>query len=191
MVTVRSINTQDEFEALDALYHHFFGSSSTPTTILKNRWQAYPEGLIGLFNDELLIGGLSIWPLNRPTYDQLEQGFIKEAGIQSENLDTSQKSSFYLAEIAIHEAERSFGNLEKLLQGFLNHLLSQSTLPASILALEFSTKGMNLLQKLGFQLLLPASQTADAMPLLQLHLTTKDAISSKIHQLRHWLGTKN
>jgi hypothetical protein len=191
MVTVRSIKSQDEFEALDAIYQPFFGSSSTPSIILKNRWLAYPNGLIGLYKDNLLIGGLSIWSINQLTYHVLEQGQIKESGINAESIDTRLRDRFYLSEIAIQEADRSRERLALLLLGFLEQLLTQSTFPVSILALGFSTKGINVLHKLGFRLLLPASQTADCMPLLQLDLPNHATITTIIHQLNRTLLLKS
>ena len=77
-IMVRPIITPAEFEELDKLYHHCFGSSSVPTEVLRSWWNANPKGLIGLLRCGEIVGGVSIWSIDDLTYEKIINGFIKE-----------------------------------------------------------------------------------------------------------------
>ena len=136
-VLVRSIVTPAEFEDLDKLYHLCFGSSSVPTEVLKSWWTAHPKGLIGLFKNGEVIGGVSIWSIDDETFNKIKNGFIKEREILYSNIDNNSCDKYYVSEIAITNKERNIFNLSELLQGVIEHLKEISCYPTSILALGY------------------------------------------------------
>ena len=112
-VSVRNIVTPAEFEDLDKLYHLCFGSSSVPTEVLKSWWTAHPRGLLGLFKNGEVIGGVSIWSIDDETFNKIKNGFIKEREILYSNIDNSSCDKYYVSEIAITNKERNMFNLSE------------------------------------------------------------------------------
>jgi hypothetical protein len=175
-ISVRNIVTIAEFERLDALYHSCFGASSVPTEVLKSWWNAQPKGLIGLFKEDELIGGVSMWSMDEDTFHKIKNGAIKEQEILATNLDNHSYDKYYASEIAIKSEERNIFHLFKLLQGSMEQLKETSSYPASILALGYSPQGINILEKFGFTQQLNANETPDNLPLFRLTINSKDEI---------------
>ncbi len=182
-VSVRNIVTPAEFEDLDKLYHLCFGSSSVPTEVLKSWWTAHPRGLLGLFKNGEVIGGVSIWSIDDETFNKIKNGFIKEREILYNNIDNSSCDKYYVSEIAITNKERNMFNLSELLQGVIEHLKDISCYPTSILALGYSPQGINLMKRFGFIKQLNADKTPDKQPLFLLSIESKDDMQKLLENL--------
>jgi hypothetical protein len=181
-IIVRPIETPAEFE-LDNLYHACFGASSVPTEVLKSWWNAYPKGLIGLLKNGQIVGGVSIWSIDDPTYDKLINGYIKEREIMYSNIDNNTCDRYYVSEIAIMKKERNIDNLSELLQGVIEHLMGSCCYPVSVLALGYSPEGIGLMQRFGFIKQLNADRTADKQPLFRLTVNKKEDMQTLILNL--------
>ena len=184
MTTFRTINTDQEFEALDGLYHQCFGSASIPTQVLQSWWHAYPNGLIGLLSNNEVIGGVSIWSLDNETYDLLKKGLIKERDTRPDNMKHISCDKYYVSEIAIIDQERNVSNLSQLLQGVIEHLREVNFYPKSILALGYSNEGVNLMKRLGFNTQLSAEKTPDKQPLFELIVESEEELQKLLTRLK-------
>lgn len=167
-IYTQAITTDEAFHQLDALYHQCFGEASVPTDTLYSWYRTYPQGLTGLFKDDLLIGGLSIWALQPSAFERFSSGKIKEKELHYSYLQTtSPRNYFYLSEIAILETERDKTRLIPLLNALKDHLLQHASWPAQVLALAYSPEGLRVMTRLGFLPLLDASLTVDQQALLR------------------------
>ncbi|MGL4629681.1 MAG: hypothetical protein ACRCVT_00645 [Leadbetterella sp.] len=178
-IHAKNIESLDEFSKIDALYQSCFEESSIPTETLRSWWQTYTKGLIGLFEGDQLIGGLSIWPIDNTTFEAIFEGNLREKDILDKNIDSKNKNKWYISEIAIQPQKRNFKYLPVLLNRTFEQLeeeISDFT-KSQILAMSYSNQGASLMRKLGFVQELYPSQTMDKMALyvlnLQLHKKNK------------------
>jgi hypothetical protein len=177
-LVIRPIKTAAEFKLVDEIYHNCFGESSVPTEVLKSWWLSYHKGIIGLFFDSEIVGGLSIWSLNDSTFDNIRKGHIKEREILSSSIDNLTKNKWYISEIAIIKEHRNLKTLGEFLTcivDYLNNEIGQNY-PATILALAYSKEGRNLLKRTGFIMELNADQTPDKQPLYSLNIENKETL---------------
>ncbi len=181
-VYTKNIESLAEFSEIDTLYQSCFGDASIPSGILKSWWQKYPKGLIGLFEDNKLIGGVSIWTVDDATFDALKKGHLKEKDISSDNLDLLTKEKWYISEIAISSKKRNLTNLQTLIDKTLEQLEEEisNLFPSQVLAMGYSNQGVSLMQTLGFVQELNPSQTLDHMPLFRMNVIN----ASKIGEMR-------
>jgi hypothetical protein len=163
----RAIRTPEEFQALDALYQMSFGEASVPTATLRAWHEAYPQGLIGLFEGSQLVGGISVWALRESAYAQFSQGGIKERALSAADLAPEGGSFFYLSEIAVYPGRGSRARLLALLDAMMAHLSLYGRFPLQVLGLAYSNEGMRIMQRLGFMPWLSAEETADGLPMLR------------------------
>ncbi len=157
------ITTIYEFETVNRLYQTCFGKSAVPTEIQRAWWLKFNQGIIGLFENETLIGALSYWFLNKNGFELLLNGIIKESEINAAAIDPNHPKGIYISEIALHPEFRGKKLSYPLMQHFLSIARSQTKLP--ILALAYSKEGKILLEKEGFTLRLNSSQTQDFLDL--------------------------
>ena len=165
LITTKIIENIADFAAIDAIYQKCFGNDSVPTSVQFEWWQKYPQGIIGLLENNTIIGGMSFWPLHPRGFDLLNEGLIKEKELTSHDIDTLSPKGIYISEIAIAEKYRGKQYSQLLLQSFLQQSIlyknSEKKLP--MLALAYSIQGKSVLQKTGFRL----HRKAEKMPDLQ------------------------
>ncbi len=157
------ITTIYEFETVDRLYQICFGKSAVPTEIQRSWWLKFNQGIIGLFENETLIGALSYWYLNENGFELLLNGKIKESEINAADIDPIHPKGIYISEIALHPEFRGKKLSHRLMRHFLLITRSQTKLP--VLALAYSKGGKIILENEGFTLRLNSSQTADFLDL--------------------------
>lgn len=162
VISVRAIKDVIDFVKLDNLYQSCFGQSSVPTNIQKKWWTVYPQGIIGLYHSNELIGGLSYWPINSNTHEKLKIGKLREREIDTTDFDTSRPQHFYISEIAIREEFRQKYYANLLIKNFLIKIEPfVSNRPVYISAFEYSSQGSKILHKLGFIKQIDAKNTPD------------------------------
>ncbi|MEP6674072.1 MAG: hypothetical protein ABJA78_02930 [Ferruginibacter sp.] len=179
-IEVRRVLSPAEFDELDNIYHHCFGSSSVPTEILKNWWLSYPQGLVIILKDGNVIGGSSIWPMDDKTFEKMKCGYIKEKEIAACQIDPKSLDKWYISEIALIKGERNLFNLITLINGIVNQLTDEITsdYPAYILALGYSNEGISLMKRFGFIKEVHESKTADKLPLYMLAINSISDLSN-------------
>lgn len=155
------IKTEKDFYEIDALYQSCFGEASVPTFVQFSWWKKFPKGIIGLYYNELIIGGLSYWTLNSLGFNQFSEGTLAEKEISIAHINPSKLHGIYISEIALKNEFRHLKISHLLMDYFFEH--RPKKLP--ILALAYSNEGRKILEKYGFQLFLPASKTADKQDL--------------------------
>lgn len=164
---LKSIVNREEFFALDNLYHHCFGVSSVPTGTLASWWNAFPDGLIGLFDRQKLVGGLSYWPLSAEVFTKFVGGLIHEKEIPSDQFEFKQPRHLYLSEIALLPEYRGQNLSHLLMDAYMKRtaqfLLANSSL--THIALGFSPEGSRLLLKNNYHLLRPPQDMPDGQAL--------------------------
>ena len=176
VITARKLESENELSCLDAIYQDCFKSSSVPTEIQKKWWTAHKDGILGLFAEKTLIGGVSFWPLNAEAYDRFKSGQLLEKDIRTEDFSLRQKNNYYISDIAVTETFR-----HKLYSNFLlRNLFATIEMNADddaeikISALAFSESGNKILTGLGFHKIRPANETLDKQDLFQLTLQSKE-----------------
>lgn len=179
-LSVGTITVEADFEKLDKIYQDSFGESSVPTNVLRDWWKTAPSGLIALYRNADVVGGMSVWPITESTYRRFRTGTVRERDITPEDLSPMAESRhFYASEIAIRVDERKhIGSLVALFSGSIDLLISTRTFPLQILALGYSNEGENLMKKLGFHKLLDASKVSDQQPLFELVAHDKKQLQS-------------
>lgn len=155
--TLDFIKTEEDFFEVDTLYQSCFGVASIPTQVQYAWWKKFPQGIIGLYHNNLIIGALSYWTLNTKAFEQLSKGKLSEKEIPSSQINPLKPSGIYISEIALKKEYRHL-KIAHLLMDFF-HEKRPKNIP--ILALAYSVEGKRILEKEGFKLLLTAAQTAD------------------------------
>jgi len=169
-ISINIIKNHLEFQKIDALYQESFGVDSVPTSVQLAWWHRYPEGIIGLYADGEIIGGLSFWPINTAGFDALSHGLIREKQLTAQHIDVSHPKGIYISEIAIAPLFRKKNYASLLLSQFevQRQILSISASKLPVLALIYSTGGRNILEKIGFKRFRKAADMPDGQDLYRL-----------------------
>lgn len=169
-ISINIIKNHLEFQKIDTLYQESFGVDSVPTSVQWAWWQRYPEGIIGLYADGEIIGGMSYWPINKSAFEALATGKIKEKELTEQHIDYTTPHGIYISEIAIAPLFRK-KNYTTLLLSYFEWQREKLSKPASklpVLALIYSTGGRKILEKVGFKLFRKAADMPDAQDLYRL-----------------------
>lgn len=169
-IKTHTIQSSTEFESVDAIYQDCFGVDSVPTSVQWAWWQSYPEGIIGLYADGEIIGGMSYWPINQSGFEALATGKIREKELTEQHIDYTTPRGIYISEIAIVPLFRKKNYATLLLSNFerQREKLSKSALKLPVLALIYSPGGRKILEKVGFKLFRRAADMPDNQDLYQL-----------------------
>lgn len=169
-ISINIIKKPLEFQKIDALYQESFGVDSVPTSVQWAWWQRYPEGIIGLYADGEIIGGMSYWPINQSAFDALATGQIKEKELTEQHIDYTTPHGIYISEIAITPLFRKKNYAVLLLSYFewQREKLSKPDSKLPVLALIYSPGGRKILEKVGFKLFRKAADMPDAQDLYRL-----------------------
>ncbi|NTV66605.1 MAG: GNAT family N-acetyltransferase [Chlorobaculum sp.] len=163
VLLTRGLRSEDEFFVLDDLYQRSFGISSVPTITQKEWWFHYPEGIIGLFLNERLIGGISYWPIDQETFIALRDGRLKERDIEARNFNAELPEYIYISDIAIEPEFRGRHYTDLLLGKFFISIKKNlvADRPLTICALGYSVAGKKILTSYGFSKVKDAENTSD------------------------------
>lgn len=169
-IITHTIQSVSDFESVDAIYQDCFGVDSVPTSIQLAWWRCFPSGIIGLYDQREIIGGLSFWPINTSGFDALSHGLIREKQLTAQHIDVSNPKGIYISEIAIAPLYRKKNYASLLLSQFevQRQILSISDLKLPVLALVYSPGGRKILEKVGFKLFRKATDMPDAQDLYRL-----------------------
>ena len=169
-IKTHTIQSSIEFESVDAVYQDCFGVDSVPTSVQWTWWHRYPEGIIGLYADGKIIGGMSYWPINQSGFEALATGQIKEKELTEQHIDYTTPHGIYISEIAIAPLYRKKNYASLLLSQFefQRQILSISDSKLPVLALVYSPGGRKILEKIGFKLFRKAADMPDAQDLYRL-----------------------
>jgi ribosomal protein S18 acetylase RimI-like enzyme len=169
-ITIREIVTDAEFTVLDSIYQQCFGAASVPTEVQRSWWQKYPQGMLGLFADDEVIGGTSCWPVNDRTFDALLAGRLREKDITAGDFDFTHPHLYYFSDIAIIGHYREGKYAWRLMEELLTRTRSRGAAEIKILSLAYSAGGAHILQKSGFVKVAEAEKMADGQPLYLLQI---------------------
>lgn len=176
--TVRPLQQQQEFNDLDQIYQLSFGESSVPSETQQKWWEANPQGIIGLFSHQQIVGGVSFWPLTAQAFDRFRSGQLMERDIKPIDFAKGQQNNYYISDIVIKEEFRQklYSNL--LLRNLLDHIEQHADHHAEInvLALAYSDPGNKLLTRLGFIKIRNKTETLDKQDLFLLSLDSTNDI---------------
>jgi GNAT superfamily N-acetyltransferase len=169
-IKTHTIQSSIEFESVDAVYQDCFGVDSVPTSVQWTWWHRYPEGIIGLYADGKIIGGMSYWPINQSGFEALATGQIKEKELTEQHIDYTTPHGIYISEIAIAPLFRKKDYAALLLSYFewQREKLSKPDSKLPVLALIYSPGGRKILEKIGFKLFRKATDMPDAQDLYRL-----------------------
>ena len=169
-ISINIIKNPLEFQKIDALYQESFGVDSVPTSVQWTWWHRYPEGIIGLYADGKIIGGMSYWPINQSGFEALATGQIKEKELTEQHIDYTTPHGIYISEIAIAPLFRKKDYAALLLSYFewQREKLSKPDSKLPVLALIYSPGGRKILEKIGFKLFRKATDMPDAQDLYRL-----------------------
>jgi hypothetical protein len=170
-ITIREIVTDVEFTVLDSIYQSCFGAASVPTEVQRSWWQKYPQGMLGLFVGDEVIGGTSCWPVNDRTFDVLLAGTLHEKEITAEDFDLAYPHLYYFSDIAIIGHHREGKYAWRLMDELLTCIRSRGAAEIKILSLAYSAGGAHILQKSGFVKVADAEKMADGQPLYLLQIS--------------------
>lgn len=157
----RCIQSITEAESADKLYQTTFGASSVPTSIQLSWWQKAPCGMWGVFSEKILIGAMSCWLIDKKTYENIKNGWIRERDILPDNIDFQNGFGFYWSEIVVDNNFRNQHIAQQLINAFWHY--HQKFENFSVLALSYSENGTKLLKKNNFQPILPIQLQPDGM----------------------------
>lgn len=155
----KTIQNESEFQSVDAIYQDCFGTASVPTETQWQWWQKFPNGIIVLYEDEKIIGGLSYWPLNAIGFELFSNGKIKESDIQTQHIDYLNPKGVYISEIAIIQAYRNKNLASMLMKTFFEKTIKYLEIP--VLALAYSDRGRKILKQFDFKILKKAKEIPD------------------------------
>ena len=162
-IETKAIQSIGDFHLVDAIYQRCFGKDSVPTQIQYDWWKKFPPGIIGLYLDEKIVGGLSYWPLGEEGFDLLVNGTIKEKDLTATHLESVQPKGIYISEVAITKTHRSKNLSHHLLSACFEQLKQWQGLP--VLALAYSFQGKTLLIKYNFHKIKEANEMPDGQEL--------------------------
>lgn len=171
-ISVRHLQSENEFSMLDDLYQKCFSEHSVPTYRQKEWWSKSNKSILGLFNENELIGGISFWSLNVVKFEKLKTGLLQERDITSDDFEFQSRNHYYLSDLAIAEDYRQNFYSNLLLSALLEQIKSDAnnSLNIDLLAFAFSKIGSKILGRLGFKKIKDESETLDKLDLYLLHL---------------------
>jgi hypothetical protein len=173
LILSRPVMTEAEFIEVDKIYQFSFKDSSVPTVTQKKWWSVYPNGIVGLFRDSEVIGGLSYWYISDETAKKFSEGRIEEKEIK---ILKKKSRNIYISDLAIMDDFRRKNYAQFILKKMFSESVKCKNLssnPINIYALGYSISGKKLLAKIGFKELIPAQIMADKQPLYLLKLVSE------------------
>jgi Acetyltransferase (GNAT) family len=179
--TLTKIQHTTLFQQVDQLYQSCFGAASVPTQTQYAWWQKQPDGIIALQENNNLIGAASLWSISPQAFERFSAGILRERDLSSDDLSSNNEGYLYLSEVALQPSHRNRGLSYYLLRGIMltieekfNRLPGKKAL--QVLALGYSTEGKVILQKMGFEKIREATETADEQALFCLTIQSRESI---------------
>lgn len=173
----RSAKSEAELKEVIRLDQEIYDYFAFSYKQLYNWWNAYPDGLtILLDNEGKVIGEAGLWPLKKKTFFDLLNGIKSEKDITAHSLyhnkDVFKCSTWYFASIAIRKRFRGTKAALVLFLTFLQSWITKTDLnkKLKICSLAFSVEGERLLVKLGFQKYSEGDESPDHLPIYQMTL---------------------
>jgi hypothetical protein len=175
VLLTRELLSEEEFFVLDDLYQRSFGVSSVPTITQRDWWFHYRWGIIGLFLNERLIGGISYWPIDGETFIALRDGRLKERDIDARNFNAERPEYIYISDLAIEPEFRGRHYTDQLLKKFFASIKKYYVTgrPLTICALGYSLAGAKILKNYGFSKVTDAENTSDKQDFYTLQTSRK------------------
>jgi len=140
---------------------------------LEKLWEAYPEGLYGVYRDDIFRGAMGIWPVTKEWADSLKAAQIREETFEPEIVSkaaTAIAGHWYITGVVIQPALQGTALVkflvEKRLGAWINN--RNAVFPSEFLALGFSNRGQAILRNFGFELLRHGPEMPDLLPLYRL-----------------------
>lgn len=116
-------------------------------------WEKYRQGQLLMLYEDVIIGGVDLWPVTKKAFDQLCKGSIGDKDIRPADLSIRSnhpKRYWYAGSISLSMVFRMGRNRRELLTRLIVHaceawLSQQPGFPAQIIALVATSSGENLL----------------------------------------------
>lgn len=117
---VSTAKTPAEFEQFDKIMFDFYGKDFHPVK-QKEWWNAFPQGSIILKIDDKVVGGLTLYPLEKTTFEAFKNGRIKEEELL---IDRTNRNHWHILDYIIVREHRNITNLMLLVTVALDYWYS-------------------------------------------------------------------
>jgi len=152
---------------------------------LKRLWDAYPEGLYGVYRDDQFRGAMGIWPVTKEWADGMKAAQIREETFEPEIVSkaaTERADHWYITGIVIQPAVQGTALakffLEKRIGAWIKN--RNAVFPSEFLALGFSNRGQAILRNFGFELLRHGPEMPDLLPLYRLGIPNVEDLRARL-----------
>jgi len=140
---------------------------------LKILWDAYPDGLYGVYCDDVFRGAMGIWPVTKAWADGMKAAQLREETFEPEIVSeaaTGGAGHWYITGIVIQPAVQGTALIKFLLEKRLGAWIENrnAAFPSEFLALGFSPRGQGILRNFGFELHRHGAEMPDQLPLYRL-----------------------
>ncbi len=117
MLCVTSIKTQAEFDEFDAILADFYGEKHDREIGL-GWWLTYPQGAIVIKSEGVIIGGLTLYPIQAAQFAGFIQGQLTELALE---VDPAIHQHWNISDYILNKEHRNITNLMTLVWGALDH----------------------------------------------------------------------
>ncbi len=186
-IEVKQIESDNELVKLWEIDRAAYGDASISLELFREWHSSYSKGLHALFVGRRVVGACGVWPVSKSWCMRLRSGKERESSINSAMLHRcgNEKSSYwYISGIVLDPNIRRTRAILILLNSGLRSWLQRSQVkyPLEVYALGSSAHGIALLDRVGFEQILDASQTPDGMPLYCLHMPSRRVLLNSLER---------
>lgn len=179
-LTVGCVRTQAELFELYDIGDAAYGEASISFDLFEQLWRAQPKGLVALFCDERIIGGIGIWPVTKEWAEKMKNRKLRERELDPasmKKLRAGATSTWYISGVVLmpNVSRRA---VKTLLGDGIKLWLSEAGLrfPCEFLALASADEGRRLLEGFEFKQIQHRSRMPDGYPLYQLVVPSLDRL---------------
>ena len=180
--TVTTITTESEFEQFDKILSDFYGTSHNQA-LTKKWWKEYPHGSVIIKIGSLVIGGITLYPIEADVFEKFKDGLVKEEDLE---IDSIKRNNWYILDYIVIKEYRNMKNLVTLsLSTFeLWYSLQSGQYPIQVISTPITKSGEKGAKSLKLKLI--KSQGADKLPIYFMQINSNVGLRYYIYFMKTW-----